>query len=473
MKQKKLVEVNRFDNFNNDSAGIVVEKFYNYYPSNKLKNSSGIDVALFPKNKTNLSTKELNIAKAGIESIEGIAYFKQYFSRDNITTHRLLVYGSDKKVYINQMIDDTYDLFWLYNLTFDSVPIVLTYKKDNEDAAILTSENKMVIWETSFSPYTIEDVPIITSMCMNDGILFCTIKDPAFKIWYATDLNVENIGNISNTSGYISLEDDLGYARKVLTFNEDVYVFRDYGISKISHIKNESSVSQVYLSNTKIYCNTVSICGNNILFMTKEGLYSFNGVKVVKTKVKFNGLSFENDNAVVSSLGEKYYLALKINYNDNHSILKEEESINNSLIIYNTNDLSYEVIRGVDIKSLLPLKTEIFEKMLVIFNNDYKNKIGEVIKNSKFIDNILPKYWASGSLVKNMKTKLFTKLYINANSGVKIVLNYDNKKMHLTTYKEGVNEFVFKLCCKDIKIDISSENENGEVNSFALDYYEY
>lgn len=473
MRQKKVVEIKRFDDFNNDSKGVITKKFYNYYPSYKLGNSKGIGVAIFPKSKTNQTSKELNIEKAGIGGIEGISYFKQYFSRSQTTTHRLLVYGDDKKVYINQMIDDMYDLFWLYNLTFDSAPIVLTYKKDDEDAAILTSENKMVIWETSYSPYTIEDVPIITSMCMNDGVLFCTIKDPAFKVWYATDLNAENIGNISKNSGYISFEDDLGYARKVVTFNENVYVFRDYGISKISFIKNETVISQVYLSNTKIFSNTVSVCGNTILFMTKEGLYSFNGIKVTKTNISLDGIDIKNDGAVASSLSEKYYLALNIDYKDEDIILYEGEHINNTLIVFDTNNSTYELIRGVDIKTLLPIKTEIFEKVLVTFNNGPKNKIGEIIEAGKCLEENLPKYWASGSLVKNMKTKLFTKLLIDADSGVKVVLNYDNKKMFLTTYKQGINEFVFKLCCKDMKIEISSTSESGEVNSLALDYYEY
>ena len=236
MRNKKIVEIKRFDNFDKNSINILTEKFYNYLPSNKLENSKGIRVAMFPMNVTDKTERELNIATAGITSIEGLAYFKQYFSKSKITTHRLVVYGNDNKVYINQMIDNDYDLYWLYGLTFNSAPIVLTYKKDDADAAILASEDKMVVWETSYSPYTIEDVPIITSMCMNEGVLFCTILEPAFKIWYALDLDAENVGNISNTSGYISLEDDLGYARKIVTFNEDVYVFRDYGISKISFI---------------------------------------------------------------------------------------------------------------------------------------------------------------------------------------------------------------------------------------------
>ena len=448
--------------------------FYNYLPSTKLTNSKGISSALFPKNKTNSTEKELNITSTGITSVEGIAHFKQYHPIGKSTTHRLLVYGNDKKVYINQMLDDTWDLFWLYNLEFESAPIILNFKKEDTDAIILACDNSMKIWQTGYSPYTISGVPIITSMCMNDGVLFCTIQEPAHKIWYATDLNPVNIGNISNYSGFISLEDNLGDARKVITFDEGVYVFRDYGITKISKYQTTHSSSQIYLSNTKIYTDTVSVCGNNILFMTKEGLYCFNGVKVCKTGVELlNSLPVDNAGAVASSLGEKYYLALRMDFKDGKQILCEGECVNNVLIVIDTSDFSYEIIRGVDIKSMLPVKTEVFEKMLVTFNNGPIDKIGEVDETSKVMDEILPKFWSCGSIVDGVNTKLFTKLSIVADSGVTFSLKYDGKTTNFTTYKSGINEFMFKICCKDMEIEISSLNASAVVEKVLLEYYEY
>lgn len=474
MREKKVVEIKTFNNFD-ENNNVKTKMFYNYLPNSSLNNSKGIVNATFPKNRTNKTEKPLKIAETGITSVEGIAFFKQYFPLSESITNRLLVYGNNKKVYINQMLDDTYDLFWLYELEFNSAPITLSFKQDDQDTIILASADKMVVWKTLYSPYTIEDVPIITSMCMNDGVLFCTIKEPAFKVWYATDLNAENVGNISKNSGYISLEDELGYARKIVTFNEDVYVFRDYGISKINYIKKEISVSQIYLSNTKIYTNTVCVVGNSILFMTKDGLYSFNGVKVSKTKVDFlNSLTVENNGAVASSLGEKYYLALKLNFDDDKQVLCEQgDYVNNVVIAVDTINFGYEIIRGVDVKTLLPVKTEMFEKMLVVFNSQHKNIIGEIVDVPKCVEENLPKFWLGENIVDTTNTKLFTKLSVMADAGVKFSVLYDDKTMEFTTYKNGLNEFTFKICCKEIKMEISSENESAVVNKVSLEYYEY
>lgn len=474
MKTKKQIEIKNFNNFNT-SDKINTEKFYNFLPTENLESSLGVAVAKFPNTYEDTTEVELGIDNLDINSVCGVTYFKMYFPTSQNTQHRLLIYGDDNKVYINQLFSGSPILLWLFNLQFNSPPVSLSYKTDDTDSIILTSSDKMIVWHTNYSPYEIEDVPIITSMCMNDEVLFCTIKDPAFKIWYATNLDAENVGQVTPESGYISLEDDLGYCRKILTFDEDIYVFRDYGISKINYIKNDITVSQIYLSNTKIYTDTVSICGNVIMFMTKDGIYSFNGVKVSKTDIDIrNLLPDSNEHTAASSLGQKYYLALRLNFNDDKSILCETGSyINNALVVIDITDFSYQIIRGIDVKSLLPVKTEVFEKMLLTFNTMNDSKLGQIVENSSCFETSLPKYWVSSELSDSYHTKLFTKLSINASENVTFNLLYDDKNISFSTYKDGLNEFCFKILCKQIKLEISSNETDVCVKDVVLDYYEY
>lgn len=471
MRKKKVVEIKEF---NNDNVALV-KGFYNYNPSKILKNSHGVKNATFPKNAKNLTERELNISATGIEKVKGVAYFKQFYRDANEVVHRLLVYGSDDKIYINQLIDDTYDLFWLYGLKVNSAPMTLMYKKDDEDIMLIVTNDKIYLWKVGYSPAVIENIPVITSMCMNDGVLFCTVKDPKFKVWYATDLDVEKVGGITNTSGYISLEDELGDVKKVVAFNQDVYVFRDYGISKINYLKEEKTTSLVYKTNTKIYCNTINVCGNSILFMTKEGLYAFNGIKVSKLNIKFfDDFDVRNEGAVASSLGEKYYLALRYDYNDGRKLLCENGAfVNNILVIIDTSDMTHEVVRGVDIASFVPVQTEVFEKMLVTFNSVYENKIGEISNRSVCIDESLPKLWECANVIQNFNTKLITKVSAYAEKDVKLTLLLDDEKVDFVCYKSGLNEFGFKSCAKDVRLNISSEEESAIVEKVLIEYYEY
>ncbi|MCQ2565005.1 MAG: hypothetical protein MJ152_04035, partial [Clostridia bacterium] len=396
------------------------------------------------------------------------------FASQQITKHRLLVYGDDKKVYINQLFDDTEGLFWMHNMTFESAPITLAYKKNDADAIILAGSDKMMVWETNYTPYTIQNAPIITSMCMNDGVLFCTIREPAFKVWYATDLDATNIGNINSTSGYISLEDDLGYARKILSFNQNVYVFRDYGISKINFVKNQASVTQVYASNTKIFTSTVASCGNVIVFLTVDGLYTFNGVKVSKTEINLgNKLCIENDGAVASSLGEKYYLAVKLNFDDNLQLGCEVNTyVNNAIIIVDTLKFTYQIIRGVDVSCMLPLKTELFEKMLLTFNSQYVDKVGEIIEKSSCFGIDLEKHWQGDVMLDQFAPKTLTKLKVIADKDVTFAIICDGKIYNFKTSQNGVSEFSFKLYCKQVELKISSSKTSADVKKVCLEYVE-
>jgi len=468
---KKRISLKNFNNFNSNS--VQVDKFYNYLPSKSLKNSVGVKCATFPINETSEEEYSLNFTASGIEKVNGIAYFKQYFKNNGTTTHRLLIHGGDDKIYINQMLDDSSDLFWLYGLKFDSSPITLAYKKNDEDAIILASKNEMKIWKTGYSPYTISNVPIITSMCFNEGVLFCTISDPAFKIWYATDLDAENIGNISANSGYISLEDDLGDAKKIIALEQSVFVFRDYGITKINFYKSSVSVTTVYSSNTKIYSESIAVCGNTVIFVTNQGLYSFNGVKVNLLNVDLKNYNCNYKNSVASSLQNKYYLALNVDYSDSEKMLCENvEHVNNTLIVVDIETENYEIVRGVDIKSFLPVKTNKFEKMLVTFNSVYTDIIGEISSSSTCLEDNLPKFWLSKDLTIDTCAKLFTKLSVDAEVGIKFKLIFDNNELSFTTYKNGLNEFMFKICCKQIKLEISSPNKSAEVNQVSLEYYD-
>lgn len=472
MKSKQIA-ITRFDNFTDESKPLT-KSFYNVLPSKNLKGKHGVAVAKFPSLPNSEDVIEIDISSKGLTSVDGLAFFTQYSSYAKLTTHRLLVYGNDKKVYINQLLDEDEDLHWLYSLQFDNPPIILTYKKHDIDTAIITDKQVMKIWQTGYSPYTINDVPIITSMCVNEGVLFCTIIDPAFKIWFCTDLDAGNIGQISKNSGYILLDDELGYARKVVSFKEDVYVFRDYGISKITFLQKERSVSQIYLSQTLINSNTVCVCGNMILFMTKDGVYSFNGTKVEKLSINIQDMIVGfNGGATANSLGNKYYLALKLNFNDGKTILCEQgDYTNNALMIIDTEDSQIEIIRGVDIKSLLPVKTEVFEKMLAIFNGEHKDKIGEIIEITSAFGNTLSSCWESENLCVDDKNKLFTSLSVDTNAGVQIKLKTEKGTFAFETQNNGYQKFHFKIPAREMKVEISSGVSNLTLDNLVLTYYE-
>ena len=471
---KKRIEIKQFNNYNSNKD-VKTEICYNFLNKDKLYQSFSTKPAVFPYFRGEDGNYEIDISANNLKAIKGITSFRQYFPESGDTVYRILLFGDDKKVYINELLTGDELLYDTYNLEFDEAPITLSFKKNDADAIILADKNKMMIWKTNFSPYHVPDVPVITSMCMNDGVLFCTIKEPGFKIWYATDLDAENVGNISNNSGYISLDDDLGDAKKIITFDEDVYIFREYGISKINYLQKEITVSQIYRSNSRILENTVYVCGNLIMFMTFDGIYTFNGTRVNKTDIDIkNLLDGMNSNATASSISHYYFLALRLKYNDKATTdLDDVEYVNNSVLVVDTEDLSFHIMRGIDVLQFHPVKTDVFEKLLVCCNTKNKDKLQEICydcnNNSKIY-----KRWQSANLTERDNNKLITNLTVDASKDVTFTFDYDtNQTKTFVTYQNGFNEFKFRFRCNKVKLQISSAVNSAVVNKVEIEYYDY
>ena len=68
---------------------------------------------------------------------------------------------------------------------------------------------------------------------------------------------------------------------------------------------------------------------------------------------------------------------------------------------------------------------------------------------------------------------MITKLKVDADQNVKFNLKYDGKNTSFTTYTSGINEFCFKIICKNLAIEVSSNEQTAQVKKVMIDYYEY
>ena len=479
MNKKKLVvkdfsKKNLNENFDEEICSCVT---YNLNLKTKtLKRGLGINQLTVPTTfSANSEEILLNTEGLGLERINKVLYFKQYFSDSDVSRHRILVHGSDNKLYAHQMYTGGGNLLSAYQLEFESAPICLSYKLNGKDAIILSSPEKMVVWTTDLAPYTVQNVPIITSMCISNEVLFCTIKGEANKIWYCLTLNPELIGTSTETTKYLSLDDERGYARKVLTFKENLYAFRDYGITRINfYSASEISTTQVYLSDSKIYADTVTSCGDVIMFMTRDGIYSFNGVTVKKENIGIEKyLTHDNTCAVGACLQDKWYLGLCLNFDDDKQILCEnEEFVNNCLLVINLDDFSFEVMRGVDIKHMIPLKTDTLEKMLVTFNSGEKSKIGQIDESGKLFGNSTPKFYGSNPFYdKDLGQMVIRNIVANGSEGLNINIKTNDGNHEFVTKKTGTNRFQTIIPCETFNIEISADTEDVNLKYLEIEYY--
>lgn len=474
-KNGKII-IDDFSKIDTDVGGRVnCEKTYNFNLKSDLTRNFGIGELKLPSGSVmDAEEIELDYQDLGIGDLNKVMYFKQYFPNSGNTTHRLLVHGSNNKLYVYQMFYNLTMLTWTYSLEFSSTPIVLEYKKNGLDSILISSDDKLVVWTTNQAPYELTNVPSITSMCIYNDVLYCTIDGENEKIWYTSNLNPESVGTESENTKYITLGDERGACRKILTFKENVYIFRDYGISRLNDYKKDvPTYNQVYLSDSKIYANTVAVCGDVIMFMTRDGIYRFNGANVTKVNCAIIDLiDASNEHAVSTNMQDKYYLALRLNFNDNNKILCENEQDykNNALIVMDMQDYSYQITRGVDIKDMLALKAEFVEKIVVTFNSKNKENIGEINTSGKYFDEDLPKGYYTSYLLQDNDGITIRKLIVDATKGVNFKIITECGETQFNTYQDGINEFQTIIQCKKFKMEMTTNEDDPKISHVELQY---
>ncbi|MBQ8522779.1 MAG: hypothetical protein IJ458_03865 [Clostridia bacterium] len=454
-------------------------QIYNFKNCNGvLEKGMGIDnFTTYAENDLNSFHYPLTYNHLGLEYINKVMHFKQYFSASGDTTHRLLIHGSDNKLYLFEMFSNLDRPNWVYNLQFDTIPAVLEYKKEGLDSILISSTDKLVVWSTGRTPYEITNIPTITSMCVYNDVLYCTIAGETDKIWYTLSLDPETVGVESDETKYLIMEGSAGGGRKIVMLRENMYVFCDYGIGKLNtYVKDkEATYNQIYLTDSQICPNTVIVCGDFVIFLTRDGLYKFNGTSVTKVDALQNQLegSF-NDYAVATHLQNYYYLATRLKFSKDELVgceCSNSDMKNNALIKLNLHDNSFEIIRGVDIKDMLALKAGIEEKIVLTFNTYHQNIIGEINDSGYCFDLPINKSYQTNDIIqKDMERITIRKVKFDSSKAVSVIIFTDEDSYTFNATREGVNEFKTIIACKKFNIKICANIADAYVNLVEIEY---
>lgn len=264
--------------------------------------------------------------------IEGCWLFPVWKDNGSRYSSYLLIYSADGKMYYNSLHNELGDMYLIKDLQLSEKPIVTSYKLNGVDTLIIVNESDgMFTWTFEDGITKIENAPQISSMCVHYERLFVTTYGDKRSIWFSDDLNPINFNISATEGGFIEMVDEFGRLNKVVSFEGYLYVFRDYNIAKVVAFadQNEFSVSQLYVSNGKIFDKTICTCGNKIMYLASDGIYLFNGSSSTRLDLNINKM-FEGVNNQYARGGYSngyYYLACKLNFNDDKVVGCESYSV--------------------------------------------------------------------------------------------------------------------------------------------------
>lgn len=343
-----------------------------------------------------------------IDEIKGIWLDRWFNTTLERFVFQILMVDSENVVWGVPLVDSFNGFVWQKSSKLQSEPLYgCAYRVENEDSALFFSKEGM-LYLAAHAEGLYTDVPALISCVVHYDNFFGITNTNRNTLIYTTNLNLKNWSD--EESSAIEFLDNRGSFTKLVAFNDYVYLFRENGITKISIYtsKNDFSFTHLYTSTSKIYENSVCVCGEKVFFVTRDGLYTFNGNSVDKVlddyDIYFKNL--ENKNCASACLNGKYYLATKCFFEDDKQVgCENSEFVNNVLFAVDINDFSVDVFRGVDIRKLLSIDNPYTNKLCACFYNANKQRIGQLTTDGKLFGNSNVKLWKSFFTDLNFKSK--------------------------------------------------------------------
>ena len=293
---------------------------------------------------------------------------------------KLIAAGADGKLWYKNAGGE--EVLRLGATEFKVTPSFINYRLYGDDVVLICSpEDGMFVWDGKAQPYKVENAPRITSMALHYERLFVTVDGEKNAVWFSDDLDPTNWDASLSGGGFIQMIDERGALNRVVSYLNYVYVFRDYGISRITAFgaQSEFSVGNLFVSSGRIYPGSVALCGDVVIFLAEDGLYAFDGVSTTKLLKNLDGLFSGGENSAAYYASGKYYLAFKRSGG--------EGNVNDALLVLDVNRGGYALGQGLDITGFG--KTDDGSVIAITSSG----AAGLIVKSGAYFDEPLKKKW--------------------------------------------------------------------------------
>lgn len=329
--------------------------------------------------------------------IANMFYYRRYDSEVGKILHYIVAKTCEGNLYSYCL--STAEGFVMIN-DYDLGEIYATdnYRTDSGDVLLISAASGFyMLNDTTLTE--VENAPTFSSVCVHYERVFGTMSGDGNRLWFSESLNPTNWKASAEEGGYIDFADDGGRLVKVLSFNNYVYIFREYAIFRLAAYSEQSEflLTKVYSSAGRINCGSICICGDYIIFQAENAFYRFDGSDTVRIMRECDELKIGGNFGASAWFKGRYYLALNVNYDDGEKVLNEKQGyIFNTLLEYSPVDKTVDLTRGVDICNLLPLNLDGGSKLIVNFHNSNHDTFAEIYSGGKYMDDVMPKFWRTG-----------------------------------------------------------------------------
>lgn len=449
----------------------LTDECYNFRTnSGALVSGYGFKDFASPLSKTDLNNESVVVVSGN--EISALWSFEWYDKNNDENKYYSMYFNDQKKICYDDMFGARPTTL-LVNTSFSDVPVGIRYKFDGIDSMIFSGEGQNLLVLKGQSQLTSENVPRLISICAHFGKLFAITAEARGRLVYSDNENILEWNDAQTQN--LDFSDSRGNLTKIVSFDDYVYIFREYGITRISEYSSDSefAITHLYQSDSYIYPNSIAHCGNRIYFLERSGLKYFNGSSVHSVEInEIKKLSLVNNNCYGQCFEGRYFLACKMDFQEGQVGCETTSFINNALLVYDEEGEHCEVVRGVDIRVMLALQNPYKPKLIACFNGDNKAKIGELTKEGKIFSEKLPAKWQSvkSDLGQTGKIKKIKKIYIKSVSDCTLTIKSDEEEKSFALLgTDKLQELSCNVVGKEFSVKLSSQSEVAcKISSLVL-----
>lgn len=300
---------------------------------------------------------------------------------EELASDNVIIQLADSRLYKYYAMPD-YGVVAYDQLTFASgtdplkdITFLANYRYGGEDCAILGGRTAgMYIYKEGQALASAPaGTPWLSKAVIHYERLF-GVGDAAYpqRIWFSAPGNPADFSIALDKGGYIDILGDKGNPRNIFSFNDQLYVFWQYGITRITAYAQQSefTVSDLFTCGSEILPESIAVCGRQIIFATRDGVYSCNGTSVncISTKIRklFDGKSITVGGECAVYHQGRYYLSLHLPFEGDNT------PGNNAMLEYDTLRSRWRLFRGCTIVHMVITHDAEDEKLLLACTSDIR-----------------------------------------------------------------------------------------------------
>lgn len=397
------------------------------------------------------------------KKIVNVFHYRKLSDSFKRSDDRLVVVLADTSVWYTSMFkQDTWHQF--ENFYLSGSPDAVNYNYKSNDVLLVSScDDGLFIVNDHVVSYC-SNAPKFSSIAVHNERVFGTVSGVNNQVWFSDDFDPSNWQVSPTEGGYINFADDLGSAIKVVSFLNYLYVFRDYGILRLTAYgdQNDFIMKKVFTDTGRIYKDSIVLCGDKIMFCAEDGVYAFDGYDAVRVGKEFPIIS---DKRFVCGgyLENKYYLGCRLD--------EIESENNNAVVVFDTETKDVSVLSGVQVSSFCSVKSANGSDVICTFGDGNKHRLGMISKSGKLFGAATEKVYESPETTLGSPTyKTVRGASIFSKYPITLGVVLDGKEYDFAVNGGDEQRYIpVEKCGVRVQFKIKSTEQNAYVAPLAVD----